>query len=185
MSRPRPRWSFSSLTKTTTGRRRRGADDGGADDGAGAVVNSPPLPLRRRRRRRAAPPGQKENVEKDTVAGPAAGPAEPSAMSSAGPLVSWSSACGAMRGHLRTEMRRRQNAIFIDRTSDLYFYFFYYLCNQVLPVPERRGVHLPIKIVWQHDHYLLASHKMLYHSPTSNESVNTLLSRLPGLFSRG
>ena len=123
MSRPRPRWSFSSLTKTTTGRRRRGADDGGADDGAGAVVNSPPLPLRRRRRRRAAPPGQKENVEKDTVAGPAAGPAEPSAMSSAGPLVSWSSACGAMRGHLRTEMRRRQNAIFIDRTSDLYFYF--------------------------------------------------------------
>ena len=44
MSRPRPRWSFSSLTKTTTGRRRRGTDDGGADDGAGAVVNSPPPP---------------------------------------------------------------------------------------------------------------------------------------------
>ena len=79
-----------------------GADDGGADDGAGAVVE---LGLRGGR---AAPPGQKENVEKDTVVGPAAGPAEPSAMSLAGPLVSWSSACGAMRGHLRTAKRRRQ-----------------------------------------------------------------------------
>ena len=46
------------------------------------------------------------------------------------------------------------------------FIVFYNLRNQVLPVPERRGVHVPIKIVWQHDHYLLASHKMLYHSPT-------------------
>ena len=117
----------------TTGRQRRGADDGGADDGgaddggandgAGAVVNSPPLPRRRRRRSRAASPGQKENIEKDTVAGPAAGPAEPSVMSSAGPLVLWSSARGAMRGHLRTQMRRRQNVIFIDITSDLHFYF--------------------------------------------------------------
>ena len=28
------------------------------------------------------------------------------------------------------------------------FIVFYYPCNQVLPVPERRGVHVPIKIVW-------------------------------------
>ena len=46
-----------------------GADDGGADDGAGAPTTG------LRRQRRAAPPGQKENIEKDTVAGPAAGPA--------------------------------------------------------------------------------------------------------------
>ena len=95
-----------------------GADDGGADDGAGAPTTG------LRRQRRAAPPGQKENIEKDTVAGRRpVRRAEPSVMSSVGPLVLWSSACGAMRGHLRTKMRRRQNAISIDRTSDLHFYF--------------------------------------------------------------
>ena len=103
-------------------------DDGAPTTGAPTTglepsLTPPPLPRRRRRRSRAASPGQKENIEKDTVAGPAAGPAEPSVMSSAGPLVLWSSACGAMRGHLRTQMRRRQNVIFIDRTSDLHFYF--------------------------------------------------------------